>query len=103
MKTPTTSTPTTLALLAALAAGCATLSGTPALAGHGHDPACPASTEGPHLKASEIVRKAEDAGFEVIEFEAKHGCWEIEALDATRVRYDIGYDAAGRQLWLERD
>ena len=73
-------TPTTLALLAALVAGGAAFGGTPALAGHGHDPSCPATTEGPRLKASEIVRKAEDAGFEVIEFEAKHGCWEIEAL-----------------------
>lgn len=96
-------TTTTLALLAALSAAGGPFATAPALAGHKHDPGCPAPADGARLKTSEIVKLAEDAGFEVIELEAKHGCWEIEALDGSRLRYEIGYDAAGRQLWLERD
>jgi len=96
-------TTTTLSLLAALSAAGGPFATAPALAGHKHDPGCPAPADGARLKTSEIVKLAEGAGFEVIELEAKHGCWEIEALDGSRLRYEIGHDAAGRQLWLERD
>jgi hypothetical protein len=53
--------------------------------------------------AKDIVDKATREGYEVVEIKSKHGCWEIEAINASRHHVEVVYDPAGELLWIDDD
>lgn len=88
--------------LAALLAASIVLAAAPALAGHDdHHRYCDVRSRSEWKSAKEILDQAAQDGYEVLELDSKHGCWEIEAIDKNRHRVEVIYDPSGKLLWID--
>jgi hypothetical protein len=82
-------------LCAALAAGVA----TPVFAA---DFTCPAHPQAQWLKPSDFIKKVEDQGYSVREFDTKHDCYKIEGTDKAGQRVKVYFDTVSAKPLMSK-
>lgn len=90
-------------IASAVMAGIVAAGAASASAGDGKHRYCDYKPRTEWKSAKDIIDKATQDGYQVLEIDSKHGCWEIEAIDKSRHHVEVIYDPSGELLWIDDD